>query len=106
ADFEYTPEQQEAIAANKQLVVIDRIFRSWLTRENVGTAKRRIVFHFYSTPEEVLGEGGKVVGIRTDRKGEERNFEIQALYRAVGYFGSPLTDIPYDATRGIIANDG
>ncbi len=105
-DFEYTPEQQEAIATNKQLLVIDRIFRSWLTRENVGNAKRRIVFHFYSTPEEVVGDNGKVVGIRTSRKGEERNFEIQALYRAVGYFGSPLTDIPYDASRGIIANDG
>src|SRR5690606_30833040 len=87
-DFEYTEEQQEAMTTNKQMMVIDRIFRSWLTREDARQAKRRIHFHFYSTPEEVLGEDGKVVGIRTTHKGEERVFDIQALYRAVGYFGS------------------
>jgi ferredoxin--NADP+ reductase len=29
---------------------------------------------------------------------------VQALYRAVGYFGSPLKDIPFDAHRGVIPN--
>jgi ferredoxin--NADP+ reductase len=30
--------------------------------------------------------------------------EVQALYRAVGYFGSPLDGIPFDERRGVIPN--
>ncbi|MFX5570629.1 pyridine nucleotide-disulfide oxidoreductase, partial [Acinetobacter baumannii] len=29
---------------------------------------------------------------------------IQAIYRAVGYFGSPLTDVPFDERHGVIPN--
>jgi ferredoxin--NADP+ reductase len=29
---------------------------------------------------------------------------VQAVYRAVGYFGSPLDDIPFDEKRGVIPN--
>ena len=48
-----------------------------------------------TTPD---GEGG-VVGT-----GEFREIEIQALYRAVGYFGSPLDGVPFDEKRGVIPN--
>jgi ferredoxin--NADP+ reductase len=44
------------------------------------------------------GEGG-VVGT-----GEMREVEIQALYRAVGYFGSPLDGVPFDTRHGVIPN--
>jgi ferredoxin--NADP+ reductase len=29
---------------------------------------------------------------------------VDAVYRAVGYFGSPLPDVPFDAEAGVIAN--
>ena len=29
---------------------------------------------------------------------------IQAIYRAVGYFGSPLPDVPFDPRHGVIPN--
>jgi ferredoxin--NADP+ reductase len=29
---------------------------------------------------------------------------VQAIYRAVGYFGSELDGVPYDAVRGVIPN--
>ncbi|MDQ1544822.1 MAG: ferredoxin/flavodoxin---NADP+ reductase, partial [Actinomycetota bacterium] len=44
------------------------------------------------------GEGG-VRGT-----GEFREIPIQAIYRAVGYFGSPLDGIPFDEKRGVIPN--
>ncbi len=44
------------------------------------------------------GEGG-VRGT-----GEIREVPVQALYRAVGYFGSPLHGVPFDERRGVIPN--
>ena len=44
------------------------------------------------------GEGG-VTGT-----GEIREIPIQALYRAVGYFGSPLPGVPFDKRHGVIPN--
>jgi ferredoxin--NADP+ reductase len=36
--------------------------------------------------------------------GEIREVPIQALYRAVGYFGSPLPGVPFDKRHGVIPN--
>jgi ferredoxin/flavodoxin---NADP+ reductase len=112
-DFDYDDAAREAIASNKQLVVIDRIFQSWRQRET-GSASRRLHFHFYAKPVEVLGEN-HVEGFRFERTrpdgaggvtgtGEVREVSIQALYRAVGYFGSSLPGIPFDDRRGVIPN--
>jgi ferredoxin/flavodoxin---NADP+ reductase len=62
----------------------------------------------------VTGDG-KVEGFRYERTkpdgaggvvgtGEIRELPIQAIYRAVGYFGSPLDGIPFDDKRGVIPN--
>ena len=112
-DFDYDQAAQEAIQSNKQLVVIDRIFQSWRQRQT-GHASRRLHFHFYANPIEVTGNG-KVEGFRFERTepdgaggvrgtGEMRELPIQALYRAVGYFGSPLDGIPFDDRHGTIPN--
>jgi len=77
---------------------------------------RRLHLHFLSTPEEIVGEG-KVEAIRIRRNHldgsggvipteEIREFPVQAVYRAVGYFGSPLPEIPFDEKYGVIKNDG
>ena len=84
--------------------------------QNTGAA-RRLHLHFFSAPVEVLGEDGKVVGLRIERTeldgtgnvkptGEFRQFDVQAVYRAVGYFGSELDQVPYDSKYGVIPNDG
>ena len=36
--------------------------------------------------------------------GETTSFTIQAIYRAVGYFGSPVDKIPFDSKSGVIPN--
>ncbi|MEY4713994.1 MAG: hypothetical protein RIQ37_324, partial [Actinomycetota bacterium] len=48
---------------------------------------------------ELDGKGG------VKPTGEFREFPVQAVYRAVGYFGSELTQIPFDSKHGVIRND-
>lgn len=112
-DFEFDESSRQAISANKQTLVVDKIFSQWRSRE-VGSAKRRLHFHFYAKPIEIFGDD-RVEGLRFERTepdgeggfretGETRLLPAQAVYRAVGYFGSPLLGIPFDSTRGIIPN--
>jgi ferredoxin--NADP+ reductase len=114
-DFEYDEASQAAIASNKQVMVIDRVLQQWRQRE-VGGASRRLHLHFYAKPLEVIGdESGHVAAIRYERTapdgeggvrgtGEIREVPVEAIYRAVGYFGSPLDGIPYDEKHGVIPN--
>ena len=112
-DFDYDEASKTAIASNKQVFVIDKVFTQWRTRE-AGSASRRLHLHFHARPVEVTGEG-QVEGFRYERTapdgqggvvgtGEIRELPVQAVYRAVGYFGSPLPSIPFDEKRGVIPN--
>jgi ferredoxin--NADP+ reductase len=131
-DFDYDDASRAAIESNKQVLVIDRVFTQWRKRtrrepREPGAASRRLHLHFFARPVEVLGsdpealeEGGSsasgiVSGFRWERTepdgeggvrgtGEFREVPVQAVYRAVGYFGSPLDGIPFDERRGIIPN--
>jgi ferredoxin--NADP+ reductase len=112
-DFDYDEASKMAIATNKQVFVMDKVLNQWRQRE-VGSASRRLHLHFYAKPLEVLGTD-RVEGFRWERTepdgeggvrgtGEIREIPIQAIYRAVGYFGSPVSDIPFDEKRGVIPN--
>ena len=112
-DFDYDDAAKEAISSNKQLVVIDRIFQSWRQRET-GSASRRLHLHFYAKPLEIVGDD-KVSAIRYERTepdgsggvkgtGEIREIPVQSVYRAVGYFGSPLEGVPFSEKHGVIPN--
>ncbi len=96
---------EEAEGVTNQHRVMARILNSWLEREPAA-AKRRLHLHFWHQPQEILGENGQVTGMRFERKGEVREYPLQAIYRAIGYFGSELPEIPFDDTRGVIANEG
>ena len=108
-DFDYDEASKTAIATNKQVMVIDRVLNQWRARE-VGEASRRLHLHFYANP--VSYDGETFVYERTEPDGEGgvrgtgelREVPVQALYRAVGYFGSPLDGIPFDERRGVIPN--
>jgi len=114
-DFDYDEGSKAAIASNKQVMVIDRVLQKWRERE-VGRASRRLHLHFYAKPLEIVSDGeGNVAAIRYERTapdseggvrgtGEIREIPIQAVYRAVGYFGSPLDGIPFDRKHGVIPN--
>lgn len=115
-DFDVDPADARAIESNKQLLVINRILQSWRGRD-VGSASRRLHLHFYSRPIEVLGEDGHVVGFRFERTapdgeggavgtGEFGEVAVDAVYRAIGYFGSALDGVPFDEHRGVVPNRG
>lgn len=113
ADFGIDPSDERSIATNKQLFVINRVLSDWRSR-STGQASRRIHLHFYSRPVEILGTD-RVTGIRVERTapdgeggvegtGEFRDYAVDGVYRAIGYFGTPLADIPFDDRRGVIPN--
>ena len=114
-DFDYDEASRAAIETNKQITVIDRIFTQWRQRET-GGASRRLHLHFFATPTElVAGPDGRIAAFRYERTepdgkggirgtGEFREVPVQAAYRAVGYFGSPLPGIPFDERHGVIPN--
>jgi ferredoxin--NADP+ reductase len=108
-DFDYDEASKTAIATNKQVMVIDRVLNQWRERP-VGEASRRLHLHFYASPVEFTGESFRYERTEPDGEGgvrgtgEFRDVPVQALYRAVGYFGSPLDGIPFDERRGVIPN--
>ena len=113
-DFKYDEGSQAAIDGNNQIRVMVKTLED--LRENPAAAQeRRLHLHFFSSPVEVLGQDGKVAGIKFERTeldgtggvkptGEFRTFDVQAVYRAVGYFGSELPEVPFDESAGVINN--
>lgn len=114
-DFEIDPASQELIDTNKQVFVLNKVMNEWRTRET-GKASRRLHLHFYANPVEIVGdENGNVAAFRYERTcpdgkggvegtGEIREVAVQAVYRAIGYFGSPLPEIPFDENKGVFPN--
>jgi len=114
-DFQYDEGSQKAIDSNNQTRVMVKTLEDLRSNEVTG-AKRRLHLHFFSAPVEILEKDGKVAGIKIERTqldgtgnvkptGEFREFPIQAVYRAVGYFGSELSEVPFDEKAGVIPND-
>ncbi|WP_029144689.1 FAD-dependent oxidoreductase [Microbacterium luticocti] len=119
-DFDYDEASRQAIATNKQVMVIDRILQSWRQRPSAngagGEASRRLHLHFYAKPVQVRTDAaGRVAAFVYERTrpdgqggvvgtGELREVAVQGLYRAIGYFGTPLPGIPFDKRHGVIPN--
>lgn len=108
-----------AVAGNNQLKVIRRIFETWRSREpeaeqTHGERARRLHLHFFHSPVAVVGEES-VEAVRFERTapaedgvvrgtGEQREIPVQAVYRAVGYYGTPVVGAPFDEARGVVPN--
>ncbi|MFE6996625.1 FAD-dependent oxidoreductase [Microbacterium sp. NPDC057659] len=102
-----------ASASNNQLKVMLRTLNGWRDRE-VGAASRRLHLHFWQRPVQITGDD-RVEGIRFERTriedgqlvgtGEFRDYDVQAVYRAVGYYGTRVEGAPFDERRGVVPND-
>ena len=113
-DFQYDQGSQDAIDSNNQIRVMVKTLEQ--LRANPQEPKeRRLHLHFFASPVEVVGQDGKVAGLTIEKTkldgsggvvatGETTSFPIQAIYRAVGYFGSPVDKIPFDSKSGVIPN--
>lgn len=87
---------------------------NYAMREPTG-APHTIHIHFFEQPVEILGEDGRVVGLRTERTeldgsggvratGETTDWAVGAVYSAVGYRSDPLPGVPFDPSRHVIPN--
>jgi ferredoxin--NADP+ reductase len=115
-DYKYDDGSQAAIDSNNQTRVMVKTLEGLREKPTSGAA-RRLHLHFFSQPVEILGEDGKVSGFKIERTeldgnggvtptGEFRQFDVQAVYRAVGYFGSALPEVPFSDRAGVIPNAG
>ena len=115
-DFDFDEGSIAAIHSSNQTKQVVKTLTDWTLKEPAEmTASRRIHLHFLHRPAEVLNAEGHVAGLRTERTrlngdgtasgtGEFHDWPVQAVYRAVGYFGSPLMDVPFDELKGVIPN--
>jgi len=93
------------------------LLRGWAARGSTG-APRRIVFHFCVSPVELVGEH-HVEAIRAVRNrlrpdghgavqavatSETVTIPVGLVFRSVGYRGTALSGMPFDARRGVIPN--
>lgn len=115
-DFEFDEGSEAAIRSTNQTKQVVKTLTDWTLRDPEElTASRRIHLHFLHRPVEILGTD-RVEGIRTERTelvgdGTARgtgvfvDTPVQAVYRAVGYFSSPLDGVAFDDVAGVIPND-
>ncbi|TNU73784.1 pyridine nucleotide-disulfide oxidoreductase [Miniimonas arenae] len=122
-DFEFDAGSEAAMAASNQTRQVVATLTDWALKDpEEARASRRLHLHFLHRPVEVLGEAGpdgvtRVSALRTERTtlagdgsavgtGVLVDTPVQAVYRAVGYFGSPVPGVPFDHVAGVIPNDG
>ncbi|QCU77411.1 pyridine nucleotide-disulfide oxidoreductase [Citricoccus sp. SGAir0253] len=117
-DFEFDAASEEAATTNNQVKTMVGTLTNWLMEQEdrPGTASRRLHLHFLQQPVEILGADGAVAGLRMERMeldgtgnvtgtGEYTDYPVQAVYRAIGYHGSPVPGLAYDAGRGVVPNE-
>lgn len=116
-DFQYDKGSEEALRSSNQQRQVVKALENYAMQEPEDlTASHRIHLHLFSSPVEVLGEDGHVVGLRTERTeltgdgnvtgtGEYRDWPVQAVYRAVGYYGTRVPGLPFDEKEGRMLND-
>ena len=114
-DFDFDEGSQEAIRASNQTKQVVKTLTNY-AMEDEHTASRRIHIHMFHSPSEIVAdEQGNVAAIRTERTklngdgsvsgtGEFVETPVQAVYRAIGYFSSPIEGVPFDDRRGVIPN--
>ncbi|MBO0897339.1 FAD-dependent oxidoreductase [Arthrobacter sunyaminii] len=119
-DFEFDEGSDEQIRTNNQTKTMVNTLTNWLVEEQDSGASRRLHLHFLHSPVEIYEDPanpGKVAGMKFERNeldgtgnargtGEIVDYPVQAVYRAIGYFGSELPEVGFDSRRGVIPNEG
>ncbi|MFD8702795.1 FAD-dependent oxidoreductase [Kitasatospora sp. NPDC059648] len=111
-DIEYDEGSIAERRAVKHVDLVAATVENWAIRD-VGDRPHRVYLHFFESPVEVLGEDGRVVGLRTERTeldgtgnvrgtGRHTDWDVQAVYRAVGYYSDELPKLPFDPVSGTV----
>ena len=113
--FEVDDASMAHIAKNKQAKMVLDTLANWVGREPTGKP-HRIHLHFLEQPVEITGDGA-VETLRTERTrlvgddsvegtGLMTNWDVQAVYRAVGYRSTSVVGLPFDDRSAVVPNDG
>ncbi|TQF69322.1 pyridine nucleotide-disulfide oxidoreductase [Rhodococcus spelaei] len=114
-DIDYDEGSEAARRNSKQVDMVANTLQDWAIRD-VGNRPHKLFLHFFESPTEVLGEDGKVVGLRTERTeldgtgnvrgtGKFNDWDVTAVYRAVGYLSQNIAQLPFDEQAGTIPNE-
>ncbi|MFT3660205.1 MAG: FAD-dependent oxidoreductase [Gordonia sp. (in: high G+C Gram-positive bacteria)] len=115
-DIEYDEGSAVARRTSKITDQVATIIENYAIHEPKQGAIHKLFLHFFENPVEILGENGEVVGLRTERTeldgtgnvkgtGKTTDWELGAVYRAVGYLSDNLPEIPFDDQAGVIPNE-
>jgi ferredoxin/flavodoxin---NADP+ reductase len=116
AELEAGVEDPDAGTTAKRNV---EILSDYAARPPTGKHKR-VVLRFLLSPVEIHGDGrvesvtvarnvleaGADGALRARASDERSELPAQAVFRAIGYRGTPLADVPFDHDRSLIANEG
>ncbi|NLE77990.1 MAG: FAD-dependent oxidoreductase [Rhodococcus sp.] len=114
-DIDYDEGSEAARRNSKQVDMVANTLQDWAIRD-VGSRPHKLFLHFFESPTEVLGEDGKVVGLRTERTqldgtgnvkgtGKFNDWDVQSVYRAVGYLSQNIAKLPFDEQAGTVPNE-
>ncbi|MFJ8042456.1 FAD-dependent oxidoreductase [Kitasatospora sp. NPDC096147] len=114
-DIDYDDGSIATRRGNKQADMVASTLENWAIRD-IGERPHKLFLHFFESPVEVLGEDGKVTGLRTERTeldgtgnvkgtGKHTDWDLGAIYRAVGYLSEELPKLPWDAVSGTVPHE-
>ncbi|QDP95942.1 NADP oxidoreductase [Microlunatus elymi] len=115
AEFDLDPASQDKINTDKIATRNLAAMLDWLQRTPSG-AGRRIHLHFWTRPTKIIGTDRveRVELERTELNAEGRlvaagplsPIDAQLVVRSVGYRGTPLDSVPYEAATGRVPHAG
>ncbi|MFE6189617.1 FAD-dependent oxidoreductase [Streptomyces sp. NPDC056465] len=111
-DIDYDEGSIATRRENKQANMVASTLENWAIRD-VGDRRHKLFLHFFESPVEVVGEDGRVVALRTERTeldgtgnvkgtGRHTDWDVQSVYRAVGYYSEELPKLPFDVVSGTV----
>lgn len=116
-DFDFDEGSQKALRASNQQRQVVKTLTSYASADPADhTASRRVYIHMFESPARILAdEDGNVNALVTERTrlagdgnvtvtGETTTWPVEAVYRAVGYYSSPIPGAPFDPAAGIVPN--
>jgi ferredoxin/flavodoxin---NADP+ reductase len=88
---------------------VETVMKLQIAREFAQRApspdNKRIIFRFLTSPAEVVGDG-YVEGLLVAHPGGDTELiATRLILRSIGYQGSPIDGVPFDAAQGVIPSD-
>lgn len=114
AGMAFDDASEKALKGSKSLRMVVDVLSEWALRDPKPGPHRRIHIHFLENPVAILG-GDHVTGLRTERQelngdasvsgtGDFTDWDVQAVYRAVGYRSDPIDGLPWDGSANVLPN--